>query len=140
MASTIGAYLREGVKQGPTPKLALKNAMIAAQNGVPYVPQVGVDGAGATYLANEPAIIRALADGPASFSDRWSAINDRAGLAAISGLSGIPQIGSRIPRLVLMRRRQSISIRARQPTFRSIYGICKTRIACLEPAPNTCGF
>lgn len=82
MASTIGAHLREGVKQGLTPKLALKNAIIAAQNGVPYVPQVGVDGAGATYLANEPAIIRALADGPASFSDRWSAISDRAGLAA----------------------------------------------------------
>ncbi|MBJ7401982.1 MAG: hypothetical protein JHD07_01205 [Bradyrhizobium sp.] len=115
MASTIGAYLREGArnyqsnmsvngdlttgidawtrldpstrnallvqfyKQGPTPKLALKNSMIAAQNGVPYVPRIGVDGAGATYLANEPAIIRALADGPASFSDRWNAINDRAG-------------------------------------------------------------
>ncbi|MBR0959850.1 hypothetical protein [Bradyrhizobium japonicum] len=116
MASTIGAYLREGVrnyqsnmsvngdlttgsdawkrldpstrnallvqfyKQGPTPKLALKNAMIAAQNGVPYVPRVGVDGAGATYLANEAAIVRALADGPASFPDRWNAINDSAGL------------------------------------------------------------
>lgn len=118
MASTIGAYLREGVrnyqsnmsvngdlttgidawkrldpstrnallvqfyKQGPTPRLALKNAMIAAQNGVPYVPRVGVDGAGATYLANEAAIAQALADGPASFSDRWNAINDRAGLSA----------------------------------------------------------
>jgi len=117
MASTIGAYLREGArnyqanmsvdgdpttgidawkrldpptrnallvqfyKQGPTPKLALKSAMIAAQNGVPYVPRVGVDGAGATYLANEPAIIQALADGPASFSDRWNATNDRAGLS-----------------------------------------------------------
>jgi hypothetical protein len=115
MASTIGAYLREGArnyqsnmsvngdlttgidawtrldpstrnallvqfyKQGPTPKLALKNSMIAAQNSVSYVPRIGVDGAGATYLANEPAIIRALADGPASFSDRWNAINDRAG-------------------------------------------------------------
>lgn len=118
MASTIGAYLRDGVrnyqsnmsangdlttgtdawnrldpstrnallvqfyKQGPTPKLALKNAMIASQNGVPYVPQIGVDGAGATYLANEAAISRALADGPASFSDRWNAINDRAKPAA----------------------------------------------------------
>ena len=118
MASTIGAYLREGVrnyqsnmsvngdlttgtdawkrldpstrnallvqfyKQGPTPKLALKNAMIAAQNGVPYVPQIGADGAGATYLANEAAIIQALANGPASFSDRWNATNDRARLTA----------------------------------------------------------
>lgn len=126
MASTIGAYLRDGVrnyqsnmsvngdlttgadawrrldpstrnallvqfyKQGPTPKLALKNAMIAAQNAVPYVPRIGVDGAGATYLVNEPAIIRALADGPASFSDRWSAANDRAGLAPYQRSVGNP--------------------------------------------------
>ena len=124
MASTIGAYLREGVrnyqsnisvdgdlatgadawkrlgpstrnallvqfyKQGPTPKLALKNAMIAAQNGVPYVPRIGVDGAGATYLANEPAIVQALADGPAGFSDRWNVINDRAGLVGYRGAAG----------------------------------------------------
>ena len=117
MASTIGAYLREGArnyqsnmsvngdlttgidawerldpstrnallvqfyKQGPTPKLALKNAMIAAQNSLRYVPRIGVDGAGATYLANEPAIVRALTDGPASFSDRWNATNERAGPA-----------------------------------------------------------
>ena len=91
MASTIGAYLREGArnyqsnmsangdlrtgldawnrldpstrnallvqfyKQGPTPKLVLKNAMIASQNGVPYVPRVGVDGAGATcWCARTP--------------------------------------------------------------------------------------
>jgi hypothetical protein len=64
------------------PKLVLKNAMIASQNGVPYIPQIGVDGAGATYLANEAAITQALADGPASFSDRWNAVNDRAGPAA----------------------------------------------------------
>ena len=63
-------------------ELLLKNAMIAAQNGVPYVPQIGVDGAGATYLANEAAITQALADGPASFSDRWNATNDRARPAA----------------------------------------------------------
>lgn len=80
--STRNALLVQFYKQGPTPKLALKNAMIAAQNGVPYVPQIGADGAGATYLANEAAIIQALANGPASFSDRWNATNDRARLTA----------------------------------------------------------
>ncbi|ULK99370.1 hypothetical protein [Bradyrhizobium sp. I71] len=80
--STRNALLVQFYKQGPTPTRALRNAMIAAQNGVPYVPRVGMDGAGATYLANESAIIQALADGPASFSDRWNAANHRAGLAA----------------------------------------------------------
>ena len=118
MASTIGAYLREGVrnyqsnmsvngdlttgadawkrldpstrnallvqfyKQGPTPRLAQEKMTLAAETGAPYVPQLGADGAGATYLANEAAIVRALADGPASFSDRWNATNDRVRLAA----------------------------------------------------------
>ena len=118
MASTIGAYLREGVrnyqsnmsvqgdpttgvnawkrldpstrnallvqfyKQGPTPRLAQEKMTLAAETGAPYVPQIGADGAGATYLANEAAIVRALADGPASFSDRWNATNDRVRLAA----------------------------------------------------------
>jgi hypothetical protein len=113
MASTIGAYLREGVrnyqsnmsvngdlttgvdawkrldpstrnallvqfhKQGPTPRLAQEKMTFAAAMGAPYVPQLGADGAGATYLANEPAIVQALADGPANFSDRWVATNDR---------------------------------------------------------------
>jgi hypothetical protein len=112
MASTIGAYLREGArnyqsnmsvnddlktgvdawerldpstrnallvqfyKQGPTPRLAQEKMTLAAEMGAPYVPQIGADGAGATYLANEAAIIRALAEGPASFSDRWNATND----------------------------------------------------------------
>lgn len=80
--STRNALLVQFYKQGPTPKLALKNAMIAAQSSAPYVPRVGVDGAGATYLANESAIIQALADGPASFSDRWNATNDRVQPAA----------------------------------------------------------
>ena len=129
MASTIGAYLREGVrnyqsnmsvqgdpttgvnawkrldpstrnallvqfyKQGPTPTRVLRNAMIAAQNGIPYTPRVGVDGAGATYLANEPAIIQALADGPASFAHRWNAADDRAGLAAYQRSVSSPPSG-----------------------------------------------
>ncbi|MHC2252536.1 hypothetical protein ACVILK_002228 [Bradyrhizobium embrapense] len=39
-----------------------------------YVPQIGADGAGATYLANQSAVAQALADGPADFADRWSAV------------------------------------------------------------------
>ena len=74
--STQNALLVQFYKQGPTPNRVLTRMMTAAQDGVPYVSQVGVDGAGATYLANEPAITQALADGPANFSDRWSATRD----------------------------------------------------------------
>lgn len=80
--STRNALLVQFYKQGPTPRLAQDKMTLAAEMGAPYVPQVGPDGAGATYLANEAAITRALADGPTSFSDRWNATNDSAGLAA----------------------------------------------------------
>lgn len=46
----------------------------ATRNGVPYVPQIGADGAGATYVANEAAIAQALAGAPADFSTRWDAL------------------------------------------------------------------
>lgn len=80
--STQNALLVQFYKQGPTPRLAQEKMTLAAEMGAPYVPGVGADGAGATYLANEPAITQALADGPANFSDRWVATNDRAARAA----------------------------------------------------------
>src|ERR1700722_10572221 len=60
-SSTINALLVQFYKQGPTPNAVLTNMTVAAQNGFPYVPQIGVDGAGVTYLANEAAITQALA-------------------------------------------------------------------------------
>jgi hypothetical protein len=87
--STRNALLVQFYKQGPTPRLAQEKMTLAAEMGAPYVPQIGADGAGATYLANEAAIIQALA-GPASFSDRWNAINDSARPAASQRSIGDP--------------------------------------------------
>ncbi|WP_420965175.1 hypothetical protein [Bradyrhizobium sp. B120] len=68
------ALLVQFYKQGPTPERVLRNKWNAVQRGVPYVPQIGADGAGATYLANQAAVAQALADGPADFADRWRAV------------------------------------------------------------------
>ncbi|MDA9437621.1 hypothetical protein XH98_00520 [Bradyrhizobium sp. CCBAU 51745] len=176
MASTIGAYLREGArnyqsnmsvkgdlatgieawkrldpstrnallvqfyKQGPTPKLALKNAMTATQNGAPYVPRVGVDGAGATYLANEPAIVQALADEPASSPIGGMRRTTKRDLLPTHRLPEVPRVGLSVLRLMLTRKDRPTLTPVRPRTFRSTCGICRTRIACPEPAPKTCGF
>jgi hypothetical protein len=68
------ALLVQFYKQGPTPERVLRSKWTAAQNGVPYIPQIGTDGAGATYLANQAAVAQALADAPADFAGRWSAV------------------------------------------------------------------
>ncbi|MGY3444172.1 MULTISPECIES: hypothetical protein [unclassified Bradyrhizobium] len=68
------ALLVQFYKQGPTPERVLRSKWSAAQHGIPYVPQIGADGAGATCLANQAAVAQALADGPADFADRWSAV------------------------------------------------------------------
>ncbi|AUC98407.1 hypothetical protein CWS35_32250 [Bradyrhizobium sp. SK17] len=49
------ALLVQFYKQGPTPERVLRSKSSAAQHGIPYVPQIGADGAGATYLANQAA-------------------------------------------------------------------------------------
>ena len=72
--SLQNALLVQFYKQGPTPERVLRSMTDAAQNGTPYVPQIGVDGAGATYAANEAAITQALAGAPAEFSSRWDAL------------------------------------------------------------------
>ncbi|MGL1161898.1 hypothetical protein ACSTKX_25000, partial [Vibrio parahaemolyticus] len=52
----------------------LRSKSNAAERGAPYVPQIGADGAGATYLANQAAVARALADAPTDFAGRWNAM------------------------------------------------------------------
>ncbi|MBR0756574.1 hypothetical protein JQ604_30720 [Bradyrhizobium jicamae] len=93
------ALLVQYYKQGPTPERVKARQEIAAQNGVPYVPQIGVDGAGATYLANQGAITKALADAPADFASRWEAIptsGSKNGSAPPIPFPGIPQLAERL--------------------------------------------
>jgi hypothetical protein len=59
--SLQNALLVQYYKQGPAPQRVQAAMMAAAQNGLPYVPKIGTDGAGATYIANEAAIKQALA-------------------------------------------------------------------------------
>ena len=68
------ALLVQFYKQGPTPERVLRSKSNAAERGAPYVPQIGADGAGATYLANQAAVARALADAPTDFAGRWNAM------------------------------------------------------------------
>ena len=56
------------------------------------------------------------------------------------GPSATLLVGSPIARLMLMGKDEAILTRVRRLTLRSICGICKTRIACLEPVPTMCGF
>jgi hypothetical protein len=68
------ALLVQFYKQGPAPERVLRSMTLAARYGAPYVPQIGLDGAGATYVANEAAFAQALVGAPADFSSRWDAL------------------------------------------------------------------
>jgi hypothetical protein len=74
----------------------LRSKSNAAQRGVPYVPQIGADGGGATYLANQAAVAQALADAPADFAGRWDAMPATASIdVAAPSVVPAPGDGSR---------------------------------------------
>jgi hypothetical protein len=90
--SRQNALLVQFYKQGPTPDRVLRNMVLATRNGDPYVPQIGADGAGARYVANEAAIAQALAGGPADFSSRWDALGPSAANFASDQRAQVPNL------------------------------------------------
>ncbi|KYG24530.1 hypothetical protein SE92_33315 [Bradyrhizobium sp. AT1] len=60
-------------------------------------------------------------------------------LPPTSGRSAVLQADLSILQPLLARKGKLISILAFRPTSRSICGICKRQIACLEPVAKTCG-
>lgn len=90
------ALLVQFYKQGPTPERVLSSKWNAAQNHAPYIPQIGADGAGATYLANRAAVAQALADAPTDFAGRWNAMPATASTdVATPSVVAAPDDGSR---------------------------------------------
>lgn len=97
------ALLVQYYKQGPTPDLVTANKRIAARSGIPYVPRIGADGAAATYLANQGAIIRTLADAPADFSDRWGATPESTSSGGAAPPISFPDVAQQAQRLATDR-------------------------------------